>query len=98
MWQVPYLICVGVLAALLLARESQHARIQRHLIDKILVRKGSEELPASPVEKLMDNIAESRKPYPKDKALADIEKKIERRKNAIHFNVPGMPVFPEKSK
>jgi hypothetical protein len=97
MWQVPYLICVGVLAALLLARESQHARIQRHLIDKILVSKGSEELPASPVEKLMDNIAESRKPYPKDKALAELEKRIERKRDAIHFNIPGMPQFKDKA-
>ena len=96
MWQVPWLICVVVLAVLLLVRESQNQRIQKGLIDKILVSKGSEALPASPVEQLLEDFKEHREPRPVDKKLAEIEKKIERQKKAIHFNIPGMPEFKGK--
>lgn len=91
MWHLPWLICVVVLAALLLVRESQNARIQKGLIDKILVSKGSEPLPASPVEQLLEEFKEHREVHPK--VTEEMQKKIEKAKRSVHFKIPGMPEF-----
>ena len=96
MSQVPWLICVVVLALLLVIRELQNSRIQKGLIDKILVSKGSDELPLSPLDKVLEGLAEDRKEHPNDRKLAEIEKKIERQRKAVHFNIPGMPEFKGK--
>lgn len=91
MWHLPWLICVVVLAVLLLVRESQNARIQKGLIDKILVSKGSEPLPASPVEQLLEEFKEHREVHPK--VSEEMRKKLEKAKRSVNFKIPGMPEF-----
>lgn len=91
MWDLPWLICVVVLAVLLLVRESQNARIQKGLIDKILVSKGGEPLPASPVEQLLEEFKEHREVHPK--VTEEMQKKLEKAKRSVHFKIPGMPEF-----
>lgn len=90
MWHLPYWICIGVLAVLLLVRESQHHRIQAGLLDRILVSKGVEALPPSPIEQLLEDFNDKPEIHPK------VEKKLKDMRNAIHFNIPGMPEFKGK--
>lgn len=91
MLHLPCFILSGLLGLLLVVREAQNHRIQKGLIDKILVSRGSDELPSSPVEKAISKLTEERKPYSPEQ-----EKAIKDAKSRVHFQIPGMPSFKEK--
>ena len=85
---VPCLLSIGVLGLILILREYQSQRMIKGLIDKVLISRGSNEIPeehplAEAIGKLSggaDHEAELRRQSPKEKRIP------------VNFNIPGMDV------
>lgn len=90
MSDLQFWLLLGVLGTILLLREYQHQKIVRALIDKILIKNGDGPLPEeNPVQAVIEKLMpEERKPYNQPN-----EKKREREKQMVHFNVPGLDVM-----
>lgn len=87
---LPCWLCVVLLAAILVIREHQAAKIQKALIDRILTKEGLEPLPEiHPIDDLVGN--EPRKDV--SERLAEAVQEIARKKRSaaiINHRIPGM--------
>ena len=72
-------------------REHQNAKIQKGLIDRILVRQGLEPLPD--IEPIAEITGTAKKEEIADKIEQTIKAiaRMKRRPEAVRFNIPGMP-------
>jgi hypothetical protein len=88
-----YLLVPALLAGLLIVREVQHQKLVRALIDKILVKQGLEPLEPSFTETLIEKLTpgEDRTPYNQPKVPTRGDEV--RRKETVHFKIPGMDVM-----
>jgi hypothetical protein len=95
MTQVPYLIVIAVLALLLFLRETQHNKIQKGLLDRLMEDRGLEPLPdIAPVSDLMGGGSKEAT----TERIEQVIKEIQRRKKQaqpVHFNIPGMSAMKE---
>ena len=89
--QIPYFFSLAVLAVVLMLREHQNAKIQKGLIDRILVRQGLEPLPD--IEPIAEITGTAKKEEIADKIEQTIKAiaRMKRRPEAVRFNIPGMP-------
>lgn len=90
MSQVPWFLCVGLLLALLIWREVRNNRIIEHLMNQILMQRGSDPIPEHhPIATILESIPAQGKPQTPFEM--ELQKRLKRAKNAVQFNMPGVP-------
>jgi hypothetical protein len=86
MSETPFYFSIVVLIVLLIQREIHHSRIERGLIDKILIQRDLEPLPEShPLAEVIGMAT---------KKASEPEKKTAR----VRFRIPGMEAFETMNK
>jgi len=87
----PFCICLVVLVLVLLLREHQNSKIQKGLLDRILMKSGLEPLPE--IKPLAEITGTAKKEEIAEKIEQSIKAiaRLKRRPEAVRFNIPGMP-------
>lgn len=92
MSQVPYLVSLGLLALILLAREWQNQKTQRELLNRLLVKYGVDPLPEEhPLTDVIKELIPERSDWPPKNPETAKQKK--RDTVAVRFAVPGMDIL-----
>jgi hypothetical protein len=91
---LPYLLCLAVLVIVLLLREHQNAKIQKGLIDRLLIKQGLEPLPE--IEPLAEITGTAKREEIADKIEQTVKAiaRLKRRPEAVRFQIPGMEGMP----
>lgn len=89
---LPYWLSLGLLALMLLLREWQNARIQRELLNRLLVKHGVDPIPDEhPLAEAIRELVPERQNWPP--VDAEAAKKKKRNMIAVNFKVPGTDIL-----
>ena len=93
MSHLPYLVSLGLLALVLILREWQNARIQRELLNRLLIKHGIDPIPDEhPLAEAIRELVPERSNWPPEEANA-AKKQQSRDRVTVKFQVPGMDVM-----
>ena len=92
MLNLPFYICLALLALVLILREWQNARIHRELLNRLLVKHGVDPIPEGhPLAEALKELMPERENWPPEEAGA--KKKEARERVTVKFNVPGADIL-----
>jgi hypothetical protein len=90
--QVPYLVSLGLVAAILILREWQNQRTIKELLNRLLIKHGVDPIPDEhPLAGAIKELMPEREPWPPKELGAT--KKQQRERIAVRIPVPGMDIL-----